>query len=306
LTASGSAPDPGGFFRGSELPRLLLLAGLLVAGWIAASVWVTSQPARDAREPAPQVHREPLPPADTSLELEGVVDRVPLSPRENPGYLMLLERARSTPPERLRAEARRDVLFSQLLENPARYRGIPIHVEGTALRVLAQSATGSRLFPEGEFFEAYVVTPDSQSYPMILVFEGAVPGLAVGDDLRVRVSFDGYFFKLMAYRAGDGMRFAPLLVGRMRWVDAGRPEPEGSGLNAWWILGIGGVLVFLAARRLAAMRHFFGAKRQLPRSRLPVTDEIEPEALSAWLEEEAEDPETGQNVSNGRSNRPEP
>lgn len=303
MTSSRHEPTPSGFFRGSELPRLLILAGLLVAGWAAASVWVSRQSAVDARQPAPVVTQEPLPPADASIELSGVVDRAPLSSRENPGYLMLLERVRSTPPDRLRAEARRDVVFSQLLDNPARYRGVPIHVEGTALRVLAQSTTGSRLFPSGEFFEAYVVTPDSQSYPLILVFEGAMKGLPVGDDVHVRVAFDGYFFKLIAYLAGDTMRFAPCLVGRLRWVEAQSSASEGLGLNVWWLVGIGGVLMFLVVRRIAALRRVFSARSHLSRSRLPVSDEIDHESLSAWLEQEPGEPAATGDGSNGQPNR---
>ncbi len=43
----------------------------------------------------------------------------------------------------------------------------------------------------------------------------------VGPDLYLKVSFDGYFLKLLGYRAGDKLRAAPMLVGRLGSV--GRP-----------------------------------------------------------------------------------
>jgi hypothetical protein len=275
----------GGFFRGSELPRLLFLLGLLVVGAALVFRLLAGQAARDAR-PAPRVvEREPLPPPDNSLELSGVVDREPLNPRENPGYLSLLERVRSTPPDQLARDARRDVVFSQLINNPSRYRGLPIRVEGTLLRVLEQSSTGSKLFPRGQFYEGWAVTPDSQGYPWILVFEDPPGGLPVGDDLRAYFTFEGYFFKLMAYVAGDTTRFAPLLVGRLRSVDAGSsaPLPSDSLPIPWWapILGLLGfyglVRWFSYARRLtrreSVSRRYFST----------VNDQIDPEQLSDWL-----------------------
>jgi hypothetical protein len=199
---------------------------------------------------------------------------------------MLLQRVRDTPAAKLLAESRRDVVFSQLIENPRRYRGLPIHLEGTVLRVLRQDATGSKLFPKGEFFEAYAITPDSQNFPYILIFEDAPANLPVGDDLRVHAAFDGYFFKLLSYQAGDTMRFAPALVGRIRWLDL--PAREAPAAKSWqeyrWVfIGLALLGGYMIVRWTLFLRRAFSpARRTLPSKRL-VRDEIEPEALEEWL-----------------------
>jgi hypothetical protein len=288
--------EPGGFFRGRELSGLLILSGLMVAGWVGAWYWYTHRAEKDSAPPRRvAVASDALPPRDDSAELQGITDRAPLNPRENPGYLLLLNRVRSTPPEKLAAEGRTDVVFSQLLESPDRYRGLPIHLEGTALRVLRQPATGSKLFPKGEFFEVYAITPDSQNFPYILVIENAPPELPVGDNVRVHFAFDGYFFKLMAYAAGDTNRFAPLLVGRIRWLDLPRTKPPAppagglfSGANAWMWAGLAALFIYMIFRWTYYLRRAFSAS---PRRRIPttaVTEEIEPEALSEWLDEQAQ------------------
>ncbi|GIW88924.1 MAG: hypothetical protein KatS3mg108_3248 [Isosphaeraceae bacterium] len=277
-------PRSNGFFRGSELPRLIFLIGLLVVGSALVYRILSQQPSRQPARPVPVAQRTPLPPPDDSFELSGVIDRQPLNPRENPGYLLLLERVRQTPPEALARAARRDVLFSQLVTNPARYRGLPIRVEGTLLRLLEQHPIDSQLFPDGRFYEGWTITPDSQDYPWILVFENAPPNLPVGDDLRAYISFDGYFFKLMAYVAGDTTRFAPLLIGRLRFVD---PEPTASEPATlpslpWWapllaVLALYGLvrwLLFLRQlTRPSPSRRYFSA----------VDDQIDPKLLTDWL-----------------------
>ena len=277
-------PREDGFFRGTELPRLLFLVGLLVVGSALIFRILSQQPSRTPPPPVSVAQRTPLPPPDDAFELSGVVDREPLNPRENPGYLLLLQRVRETAPAELSRRARRDVLFSQLVTNPARYRGLPIRVEGTLLRVLEQQPLDSKLFPSGRFFEGWTITSDSQGYPWILVFENAPPDLPIGDDLRAFITFEGYFFKLMAYLAGDTTRFAPLLIGRLVALDpettASTPvEPTGF---PWWSL----VLVLLA---IYGLFRWFAYVRRLTRPPAPrryfsaVNDEIDPVQLSEWL-----------------------
>ena len=72
---------PSGFFQGSELPRLLVLAVVMVVGW--ALVWQFAQKlpqprrARSSRRPTKP---EPIV-ADRSVEFETVTDRTPVVPR---------------------------------------------------------------------------------------------------------------------------------------------------------------------------------------------------------------------------------
>jgi hypothetical protein len=276
------------FFRGSELPRLALLALVALGGW----AFFLLQGAGD--DPRPEAARpraragDALPPPDDGPEFRGLLDKTPMSLRDDAAYDVLLKRARATPPAALRAKSRRDVLFPQLIENPGRYRGLPIHLEGTLLRVLRQEVQGSQLFPGGVYFEAYMITPDSQNYPLILVFEKASRDLPVGDDLRIRADFDGYFLKLAAYRAGDTMRFAPVLIGRLEWTRPSAPPRAagGRGGDRWWGIVLLPITAWLVFRVVTSIRRLrpAGARLAAGRPADSFRKEIEPEELSRWLE----------------------
>ncbi len=292
--------EPQGFFRGGEFTRLVVLLALVVVGWI---VILNSYRQPPVRPPAPKAVAGgvPLPPPDESEEFQGILDKTRMTMRDNPAYLKLLERVRATSAEELASQSRRDVRFSQLLENPGRYRGLPIHVDGTARRILHQEVPGSKLFPKGHYYEAYVTTTDSQRFPYTLVFEDLPEGMPIGDELKEHVVFDGYFLKLMAYLAGDTSRFAPLLIGRLQWLDqpATPPPPKPGGglgrLSGWSLLLMGAFLLYVVFRWSTYLRRAFAPSRPSRPHRPFVQDQIEPEALAEWLqssEGEAEEPET--------------
>jgi hypothetical protein len=271
-------------FRGSELSRLFVLLAILAAGWPMVLYYATRRPA--SVKPLPAKPAEALPPADTSPEFLGIQDKSPLSARENPAYITLLERARSTPAKTLAAESLRDVLYSQIIQTPERFRGLPIHIEGTARRIVFQDVVDPRIFPKGRFYEAYVFTPDSQKFPYILVFEDAPEGFKPGKDIYEPVSFDGYFFKLMLYRAGDVPRFAPLLVGRVTTVPgAGRAAAPSTGMirsEYWPVLILVALTIYLGFRFYFQLRKSADSRRPATYASRPSGD-IDSEALGAWL-----------------------
>ena len=293
-----------GLFRGSELPRLLMLASFMVIGWVAFLSWKS----RQVERPAPLIaNLDPVPPADDRVEFQGVQDKRALNPRENPAYKLLVDRVRETPVEQLYAESRNDLVFSQFLDHPARYRGLPVHIQGTARRIVRQSAEGSSIWPNTDYYEAFIFTGDSQGFPWWVAFEDAPSGLTLGDNIFQPVVFDGYFLKLMGYRAGDAFRFAPLLIGRIRPVAvpaAQSGEPSGWPIKPWWLLALGALLVFGLLRWWMFARTAFGRKPGWKaRSSVPVTDHIEPEDLKAWLDQDAgpgqDQPPTAPEVSQG-------
>lgn len=282
------------FFRGSEFSRWLSMIGLLVLGLVATWTYLTYQTEHPEPPPPRTVSTDPLPPPDASLELQGVVDKDVLNARETPAYKLLLDRVRSSTPDALASQARRDVVYSQLLQSPARFRGIPIHVEGMVRRCLEQTSSGTGLFPAGRFFEAYVFTVDSQGFPLILSFEQAPPNMPVGDNLNTFITFDGYFLKLLAYKAGDELRFAPLLIGRVTSVPV---APRRESLP-WWVPVLAVLVLFGAFRVTVALMTAFKPRRP-PTRRLSVSDEIDPDALADWLN--SDDDHTP--VSNGHSSQ---
>jgi hypothetical protein len=288
----------GGLFRGTELPRLLILLGLLLVGWPLACYYA-GRPSAPEPRPAPIAEQPPLPPADESPAFAGLLDKTTLTVRDTPAYAELLQRARRTPGEILAARSRRDVSFRELVQRPARYRGLPIHIEGTAFQIYRVDDVSPDLSPQGHLHEAWVVPADGPSYPYCVVFETPPQGLPGGRDLREYVGFDGYFLKLLAYEAGDTPRFAPLLVGRLGWSPPGAEgasPDQAEGFDQRWMLGILLVLMLVSLMRWGLMlrrRSVAGSRSSRPP--LPRSETIEPAELEAFLN----NPPPGENVRPG-------
>lgn len=257
------------------------------ARWIAAVLAIGLAAADD-----------PPPPAAEPIFRE-VRDRTPLSYRENAAYAGLLRRARETPPDRLDAECRTDVLFADLASNPARYRGVPIRLQGTATLIHPLRDVPEPMAGGGQLYEAWVFTADGRGFPVALVFEDLPPDLPIGDGVRAFVVFRGFFFKLMAYRAGDKARFAPLLVGRIDYI----PEPGGrtagpatpSRSILWYTLPLGVLAAYVALRVVMIWQRVLASPGRRPRFGAPPTDQISPEALEAWLNEPSREAEASRN-----------
>jgi len=278
-------------FRGSEFPRLLLLAAIALAGW--PMVLLFAQGNKDSKPAAaPPLRASTLSPveADSGIEFQALVDKVPMQGRENAAYSILLERTRQTSAKDLAASSRRDLLFTHLWERPERYRGVPVHIEGTALRVLTYEVNPA-LAPSGRIYEAWVYSDENRAFPYVLAFEEPPPGLVVGSDLYLKVSFDGYFLKLLGYRAGDKWRAAPMLVGRAQLKAAATEAPapmvevrelfRRNGLLVGFVLLFGYILI----RGVIQVRRAISPARRsltLPKRNLSAS-EIAPEDLSKWL-----------------------
>ena len=269
------------YFRGSELPRLLFLAAIMIVGWVI--VWNYAQKLNQAAEQEVKVDGKPEPVvADQSVEFETVTDRTPLSFRDNAAYSLLLERARGRTPGQIAAVARRDVLISHLWENPKLYRGVPIHLLGSALRVLRYP---SKLSPKEWLYEAWIITPETTRAPFVCVFEDAPDGFPIGPNVSERVVFNGYFLKIMRYEAGDTTRGAPLLVGRLGWRPAEAAAKPGDNSMIRWTLIILGVMFALSlVRWIFQLRRFLNPpSRGLATLAKPKSEEIDPASLDAWV-----------------------
>jgi hypothetical protein len=272
---------PPGFFQGSELPRLLFLAVIMVVGW--ALVWHFANKLPPATEPdfVATAKPEPVVP-DRSVEFETVTDRTPTEFRDSAARSLLLDRARSKTPAELAAVARRDVVLAHLWQNPQHYRGVPIHLLGTALRVLRYE---SKLSKTGWLYEAWIMTPDNTRVPYACVFEEAPAGLPIGANVSERVVFNGYFLKIMKYEASDAVRGAPVLVGRIGWVPR---EPTGLGGGnstlRWSLIAIGGMFLISLVRWAYQLYRLFTAPPVSPllTARSPA-DEIDTSTLEDWV-----------------------
>jgi len=295
LNPAGTGPEPPS--APIWLRPAITLGGLLLfvtVVWSASMLFGGSQPSEAPKAPADDggiADLPPLPPPEDSPVFEAVRDREPISFRETAAYRELLERVRSTPAEELQRAAREDIVFSDLLERPERYRGLPIKRQGTARRILRLEDIPETLAPEGALYEAWTYTSDSRGYPYVFVFEDPPEGLPAGDDVRAFVTFQGYFLKLLAYSAADKPRVAPMLIGRLQYVPEAEPEPIAPGPSSAWslwiIVPIAAILVYLVFRGTSAVRSSLGG-RAARGFRPPPKEEISPEELNDWLSRPAE------------------
>jgi hypothetical protein len=268
------------FFRGSELSRLLVLAAIMVVGWGLVWQFAGQAPEHEPAVAAVTANPEPIV-ADRSIEFETVTDRTPVGFRDNAAYALLLERARGKTAAELAQVSRRDVALAQLWQNPETYRGVPIHLLGSALRVLRYP---SKLSKTGWIHEASIITPDAPRNPYVCVFEEAPEGFPIGANVSERVVFNGYFLKIWKYEAGDVARGAPLLVGKIGWGrrDAAPTRSTGSTLR-WSLVVLGVLFVISLLRWIYQLRRLFIAPGIAARPQpAAATEDIDPAALDAW------------------------
>jgi hypothetical protein len=276
----GKGPAAG-FFRGAEFPKLLVLAAITVAGWIL--VWYAMhRPPEPAPEPEPGVRPalvkvEP----DPSPAFETVTDKTAISFRDTAAYDLLLRRARETSAAELARQSYRDIYYTDLWERPGHYRGVPVHLLGSALRIMSYE---SKLSPKGRLYEAWVNTHESQGYPYVCVFEDLPPGLAVGPDVSERVVFNGYFLKQMRYLAGkDIQRGAPVLIGRIGWTPKAAVAHRDNTVF-WMALAVAIMFVISLYRWIAGLRRsLFPSSRAASLSHRP-TEELDPAELAQWVD----------------------
>lgn len=116
-------------------------------------------------------------------------------------------------------------LFPSLLAEPERWQGKPVRLTGHVNRVLAIPPPPDS--GRERFYEAWLVSPDSQRYPTVLICDSIPQGMPVGENTLSGITACGYFFKLHAYPARDGKgRLAPMvMVGSLQWSPPQPIEP---------------------------------------------------------------------------------
>jgi hypothetical protein len=270
------------FFRGSELPRLLVLAAVMVMGWGLFWHFLQQRPQPAEPEATVEARPEPIKP-DHADEFETVTDRTPVSFRDNAAYAYLLEKARKQTPAALAKESRRDVALTHLWERPDLYRGVAVHLLGTLKRLIRYE---TKLSQSGWIYEASIFTPGSGSYPYQCVFEEPPVGLPLGTEISERVVFNGYFLKIFKYQAGDVARGAPLLVGKLGWDPhpTEAPTPPANNTLFWSLVILGALFLISLSRWVFQLFHFLSWPRSRSGAGSQPTDEIAPDELHAWAE----------------------
>ncbi|MBI1322283.1 hypothetical protein GC170_03720 [bacterium] len=165
-------------------------------------------------------------------------------------YYHFLDKARQAEPERLIADARRDVTFAHLYKDPRndppKYRGQLIGLRGTVRRAVAYDVDPNA-YGLKKRYELWIFTEDSGKFPWVVELTNLPEGFPLGTDLQERVETAGYFLKLWAYRAQDGFRSAPVLLGHgLVWQrnDLIRERfDRGFALVAFGFLGLFAILI---------------------------------------------------------------
>ena len=219
-----------------------------------------------AKESTPKLPPEVIIPGPNELDPEEIkefekkrlmiADRTKLLGREMWAYWRMMGWALSEPMQKLEKRAAKDVAFTQIWEEPDRYRGKPVRLRLHVRRVLHHQA------PENpqkikDVYEAWGWTDESKSFPYLVVFSERPPGMPLGSDVRCEMVFVGYFLKTMSYEAFDVVRGTPLLIGRARMATTAAPrKPEGMSGSVLTILTVVGLIafVFLGVRHMMSFR----------------------------------------------------
>ena len=181
---------------------------------------------------------------DAKADFPALFDKQDILAEEMPSYWRLLRWTQAESTESLHARSRNDLVYTHLAQDPEKYRGTLVSLRLHLKRVLRHDApqNSDNL---GKVFEAWGTTKESGSNPYVVIFPEKQPQLPLGADVFEEAKFEGFFLKLLSYEARDGhKRYAPLLVGRLNWME----NPASVALkrqshDSYWV--IGGVLILV-------------------------------------------------------------
>ncbi|MBX7103951.1 MAG: hypothetical protein K1X57_07710 [Gemmataceae bacterium] len=224
-------------------------------------------------EPHPPVGKPAtLRPADLNRSLlRFVEDNSPVrSETENPdearAYDYIVGFARQVGPADFLAAARKEITFANMLgPDSAKYRGEVVIVEGRLKRIRDLGPTRA-LEADGvkHLYEAWVFSEIYREYSYCVLLTDLPAGIPVSEQLDRRVTLAGFFYKIYRFRAGDGYRIAPLIVGgpmTERVLPPVEPSPQDAAFASVPLLLIAliafGVVVFglVLAFRMADRRN---------------------------------------------------
>ncbi|HEV3024148.1 MAG TPA: hypothetical protein VGX76_16845 [Pirellulales bacterium] len=211
-------------------------------------------------------------------EFQVVSDKEPLAAEEMPSYWRLLRWSRSQSFADLKARAQRDVRYSQLFEEPGKYRGrlvyVPLHVR----QVFEYDAPANRQGLK-VVYEARGPSDESHTFPYVVVFDRLPPGMPLGSNVHEEATFVGYFLKTYSYTDGMGkLRAAPLLFGRLKWHGVAPLTVAAEESGAYWQTIAAGAAVLLLIVGVWIWR--FASRRRTPRA-API--EGKTTDVEAWL-----------------------
>jgi hypothetical protein len=229
-------------------------------------------------------------------------------------YDVVLSHARRQPVERLKKYAVRDVPYANLFR-PIRqdYLRELLHFEGRLGLVLAMKPTDNLKELDGidQLYEAWVF-PKGSDDPLCLVVSELPEGVKPGEDLKVWVSFDAYYFKLFHYESrqdkdrSEGKkqwRKAPLFLGRTFEVTGPVVADTSGPYSGSMLAAIAGGIALLIGIALAFTVWFRRGDRDVAATnRRRLEQSVTFDSLSESPPDGA--PDTGPVLTDGRDARP--
>ena len=163
--------------------------------------------------------------------------------RESGLRYLLVQSRKLSAAEFCESDARTDLTFVHLWEEPAKYRGQLITLRGRLRRLVRYDPTPLAA-KEGvpDLYEGWLYADGNYSNPFCILASEIGPGLQPGQKIDREVTFSGYFFKKYRYPAGDGWRDAPLLIGRSIELTKEASEPVPALLGSVYLPVIFGIL----------------------------------------------------------------
>ena len=114
----------------------------MVVGW--GLVWRFANQRPQPVEPVARAEPKPEPWLPTAGRVrDSHRSHVDVVPRDNAAYSYFSKSSHKLTPVELAAQSRRDILFTHLWERPELYRGVPIHLLGTARGACSASSPSS-------------------------------------------------------------------------------------------------------------------------------------------------------------------
>ena len=178
----------------------------------------------------------PLPESWLKVVSDG--SRVANGGSESVIYGRVLLRSFFGSPAAFKSALREDITYAHLLDDPVRYRGEVVRVEGRLLRINTFAPPHEVEFAGcSAVYEAWIFNEVFGASPFCVVFThwpDDLPRSYLGQaklNQIVRVRADGYFFKTFKYKASDKNkteRDAPLVVSYSLWYekpDTTPPDP---------------------------------------------------------------------------------
>ncbi len=215
------------------------------------------------------------------MQLDALLDKSAVQDVEMPAYWRLLKWSRSQSFEKLDERARRDVVFAQLAQRPEQFRGKLLRLRLHIRRIMRHDEVKENSAEASRVFELWGFTDESKSYPYSVVVPEIPAWFKTGGEVEEECVFVGYFFKMLPYEAFDKTRLAPLLIGRLRPVNA--PPKKKAAAAA----GNSPVEIAIVSAIFALVG--FGVWRALPSRRAARTiAATEDDAVETWLRDGTE------------------